>query len=126
MSALYTLIVEFDGGQEITQEAAPTAAIAIDQWTRRLIPDGVICSLTEEERTELREDFSASEPTIFGIDKPISALKNVWRVSTSLRSGRHIMLVCVLSDTLSANVPPFKLEIAEAEQAGTCDAEEAV
>jgi hypothetical protein len=95
MNALYTLVIECDGGDEIAQELAATPAAALDQWTKRPSPGGIVDTLITEDLDGLRSDFCASNPTIFGIDEPVDGLKGVWRASTALASGKHIAVVCV-------------------------------
>ena len=95
MNMRYTLVIQCDGGEEIAQESAATPGKALDQWTRRVSPGGIIESLSTEDRDELRSDFSASDPTIYGIGIAIEGLEGVWRAVTVLASGKHISVVCV-------------------------------
>jgi hypothetical protein len=115
MNALYTLVITCDGGDEIAQELAATPAAALDQWTKRLSPCGIVDTLSAEEVDELRSDFSASDPTIFGIDKSIDGMKGVWRASTALASGKHIVVVCVQGSAKSVMIAKTE----QIEQSGT-------
>jgi hypothetical protein len=95
MKARYTLVIKCDGGDEIAQVFADTPAGALEQWSRSCSPGGIVDSLSTEDQAELGEDFSASDPTIFGITTGVDGLDGVWRISTALASGKCIEVVCV-------------------------------
>ena len=98
MKRLYTFVITCsDGSEDASQEYGATLSEALDKWSRNVKPEGFIESLTSQERDEIAEDFSAANPTHFGEPTPIAGLRNVWRVSTALRSGKGIIVTCVLS-----------------------------
>ncbi|MEP4076218.1 hypothetical protein [Haloferula sp.] len=99
MKSLYTFVVTCsDGSEDVSQEYGDTLNDALDAWSRNIKTDGFIESLTSHERRELAEDFSAADPSHFGEALPISGLEDVWRVSTALRSGKALIVTCVLSN----------------------------
>jgi hypothetical protein len=95
MKALFTIHIDYDGGDEIVQEIAVSPAEALEQWTQRHSQGGIIDSLSSEEWEELKADFSVSRPTLLGIGAPVDGLKGVWRAGTVLESGKSLEVVCV-------------------------------
>jgi hypothetical protein len=85
--ALFTLLLEFDGGTYISQFRAPSVHRAIAQYPSRLMRDKVVSSLPVRRR--LVDALSAESPV------GIQGVRNVWCCSTSI--GKKFALLNIVA-----------------------------
>jgi hypothetical protein len=85
--ALFTLVLEFDGGTYISQFRAPSVHRAVAEYTSRLMRNKVVSPLLVRRR--LADALSAESPVA------IEGVRNVWCCSTSI--GKKFVLLNIVA-----------------------------
>lgn len=85
--ALFTLVLEFDGGTYISQFRAPSVHRAVAEYRSRLVRDKVVSALSVRRR--LADALSAESPVA------IEGVRSVWCCSTSI--GRKLALLSIVA-----------------------------
>jgi hypothetical protein len=86
LMALFTLILEFDGGTYISQFRAPSVMHAVAQYPSHLLGNKKLCTLAIRRR--LAEALSAEKPV------SIEGVRNVWCCSASV--GKRFALLNIV------------------------------
>jgi len=85
--ALFTLILEFDGGTYISQLRAASVARAVAQYPSQLLSNKTVSTLAVRKR--LAQSFSTENPVV------IEGVQNVWCCSGS--AGNKFALLNIVA-----------------------------
>ncbi len=90
--ALFTFILEYQGGTYISQVCDETVKKAIVVWARTKIKVSEIYDLSEDEKTSLIEEVEGDNPVA------IETVSNVWSISLLTKSNKLAFVNIVLTE----------------------------